>query len=128
MKDWINDLNTTNVRILASVAGAVVNITAIMFAILVLKWEPTAMQLKVLTGCAGVLLTMMGFDVIQFIGKRFSDSGYAAAKSGPSPVNVEAPSSVTVTPATPEEPAAVSVAPVPTPEAGRDPSTKLAGE
>lgn len=81
---WINSVNTTNWRIVLSSLGAVINITALMAAMLFFAWEPTAVQLKVLGGCAGVLLTMMGYDVAQFIGKRFSDAGYQAAKTGAS--------------------------------------------
>lgn len=82
--NWINTVNTTSWRIVLSSLGAVINITALMIAMLFFHWEPTALQLKVLGGCAGVLLTMMGFDVLQFASKRFSDAGYQAAKAGAS--------------------------------------------
>jgi hypothetical protein len=81
---WVNTVNTTNLRIVMSSFGAVLNITALMVAMLFFAWEPSAVQLRVLGGCAAVLLTMMGYDVAQFIGKRFSDAGYQAAKSGAS--------------------------------------------
>ena len=79
---WINDVNTTSLRIIVSTFGSAINITVVMVAMLFFRWEPTAMQLKILGGCAGVLLTMMGFDVLQFASKRFSDAGYQAAKAG----------------------------------------------
>lgn len=93
---WINEVNTTSLRIIASVVGAVVNITAIQIALL-LGWQPTEIAVKVMLGEAGVLLTMMGYDVIQFISKRFSHTDYVAAKN-PSPVTVEPPATVVVTP------------------------------
>ena len=61
-----------------------------------MRSQPTALQLRVLTALGALVLTMMGFDVLQFIGKRFSDAEYVAARKGPSPVTVEAPSTVTV--------------------------------
>ena len=50
-------------------------------AILFFGWQPNVLQLKVLSGIATSVLTMMGFDVVQFVGKRFSDAGYLAARS-----------------------------------------------
>jgi hypothetical protein len=82
ISNWINTVNTTNLRIIVSAMGAVINVTAIIVAMMIFRWVPTPTQMKVLTGCAGVLLTMMGFDVLQFASKRFSDAGYQAAKSG----------------------------------------------
>lgn len=117
---WINEVNTTSFRILASVFGAIINITAIQVALL-MGWAPTEIQLKVLIGEAGVLLTMMGFDVIQFASKRFSDKGLAAAKAGT--VNVEQAGTVVAAPPAPPAPEpTVPVGATPrTPEKGDDP-------
>lgn len=94
IKSWVNDLNTTAFRIVASVWIAGLVILALVVAMLFFGWQPSALQLKVLTGIAGVVLTMMGFDVLQFIGKRFSDATYAAAKNPSQPVIVDTPAPV----------------------------------
>ena len=100
---WINEINTTAVRVLVSVGLASFAIIAIVWGILWRNWLPTTEQMRVLEGVALVILTMMGFDVLQFASKRFSDKGYAEAKArgkhGPSPVTVEAPSTVKIAPA-----------------------------
>lgn len=98
IKAWVNDVNTTSLRIVTSLALAIVCVPAILGSILFLDWQPKAGQLSILGYLAAFVLTMMGFDVAQFVAKRFSDAGYASAKnpSAPSPVTVEAPSSVTV--------------------------------
>ena len=79
---FINTVNTTALRILVSIGLAVVHSTAVVFGMVVWNWQPTPVQLRVLTGVAASILTMMGFDVLQFVAKRFSDAGYAAAKRG----------------------------------------------
>lgn len=91
IKSWINDVNTTSLRIIVSVFLAAVSIMLVLVAVLLRNWLPTAEQTKVLIGVAGVVLTMMGFDVLQFIGKRFSDATYAAAKNPSQPVSVDTP-------------------------------------
>jgi hypothetical protein len=98
LKAWVNDVNTTSLRIVTSLALAIVCVPTILGAILFLDWQPKSGQLLVLGYMAAFALTMMGFDVAQFVAKRFSDAGYASAKnpSTPSPVTVEAPSTVTV--------------------------------
>ena len=116
---WIDKVNTTSLRIVVSIGAVTTNITGINVAIL-LGWEPTPMQLKVLLGEAGVFLTMMGFDVAQFASKRFTDAGYAAAKNPSQPVQTDVPSPAPATDG--------PVAPTPTPDAGRDGQPKLAGE
>jgi hypothetical protein len=103
--DWINAINTTSLRIVASLALALLCVPMVLLAMLWFAWGPTADQLKVLIGLAGFVLTMMGFDVLQFVGKRFSDAEYVTAKKGPSPVTVEAPSTVSVTALPSEAPA-----------------------
>lgn len=138
--NWINTVNTTAFRVLISIGMALSHSSAVVIAMLIFAWEPTAMQMKVLTGDAAAILTMMGFDVIQFISKRRTEVDYVQAKQGPSPVNVEAPSNVTVqpaagaaSPAAPEpaepkdappeasvEPFPGPVAPAPAPERRRD--------
>lgn len=104
IKAWVNDINTTAFRIIASVLLACIGVVIVLLAIVWHNWFPTSEQVRVLAGLATVVLTMMGFDVLQFVGKRFSDTGYAAAKnpSAPSPVNVEAPSTVTVSSQSPD--------------------------
>lgn len=54
--------------------------------------------MKLLYGIGIVLLTMMGFDVIQYGKKRTTDLDYMMAKnkSQPQQVNVAAPSTVIV--------------------------------
>jgi hypothetical protein len=79
---WINTVNTTALRIIVSILLAVVHSTTVLLAMCVWGWRPDPLQLKVLTGIALSILTMMGFDVLQFAAKRFSDAGYAAAKRG----------------------------------------------
>lgn len=91
IKAWVNDVNTTSLRILVSIGLAVFLIIALTVAMLFFAWEPSAAQKWVLIGIAGGTLTMMGFDVIQFIGKRFSDATLAAAKNPSQPVSVETP-------------------------------------
>lgn len=82
----INALNTTNTRILDSIVLANFVVVLLTMGVTLLDWEPKPMQLKVLTGIGAGILTMMGFDVLQFWGKRFSDAGYAAAKNPNQPV------------------------------------------
>lgn len=93
-KGWLNDFNTTSYRIFISIHLAVVQVLALDFA-LWRGWSPTGEQKSVLIGIGGGILTMMGFDVLQFWSKRSTDIGYAQAKS-PSAVTVEAPSTVKV--------------------------------
>jgi hypothetical protein len=93
---WVNTVNTTAFRVLVSIALAVEVINFVTIGMLFRGWEPTGMQYKVLIGVAGAILTMMGFDVLQFWAKRSTDSGYVTAKQGPSPVTVGGPSTVNV--------------------------------
>jgi hypothetical protein len=85
LTDWINGVNTTSLRILVSITLAAELILSLQFAMLALAWSPTPAQKWVLLGIGGGILTMMGFDVIQFASKRFSDSGYAK-NANPAPV------------------------------------------
>lgn len=78
---WVNSINTTSFRIITSVIVTAIGMLGLLIALLFFKWEPTALQLKLLEGEAVVALTMMGFDVIQYIGKRFSDKDYATARA-----------------------------------------------
>lgn len=91
IKAWVNDVNSTSLRIIVSIGLAVFMIVALTIAMLFFGWEPSPAQKWVLLGIAGGILTMMGFDVIQFIGKRFSDATLAAAKNPTQPVNVDTP-------------------------------------
>lgn len=87
IKAWVNDINTTNYRIVVSTWLAAFGIMVVLIGVTFMGWEPTAKQERVLIGAAFVILTMMGFDVLQFWGKRFSDAGLAAAKNPNQPVN-----------------------------------------
>lgn len=82
MKLWLADINTTNFRIVVSIGLAAFMVLTAWTAILFFAWVPNAMQLRVIGALGGGVLTMMGFDVAQFIGKRFSAAEYAAAKIG----------------------------------------------
>ncbi len=134
---WVNDINTTSLRIIVSIALAAVMVLMLLVGVTIRNWYPTDMQLKVIYAAGGGLLMMMGFDVTQFAAKRFSDAAYVQAKQGPAAVSIEPPSNVTVTqdgatttiaaePTPTPQPEPI-VAPAPTPEAGRV-TTKLAGE
>lgn len=92
---WMNEVNTTSFRIVMSVVTTCLSILLVLVAIVFFDWQPKPVQITVLTGIAGVVLTMMGFDVIQYIGKRFSDRDLAAARQAPSPVQVDQASLVT---------------------------------
>jgi hypothetical protein len=48
--------------------------------ILFMNWQPTHMQLEVLIGIGAMILTMMGFDVAQFIAAAKAGVGAAAAE------------------------------------------------
>jgi hypothetical protein len=112
IRSWINEVNTTNFRILTSVGIAALAIVFIMIGILWRNWMPTTGQVEVLKGVGIFLAVMMGLDVFQFASKRFSDHEYARAKaSGPSPVSVGGPSTVEV-----NEGADTQIRPTPTPE------------
>lgn len=82
----INALNTTNTRILDSIGLANFVVVVVMVGVTIKDWEPSEMQFKVLIAVGALILTMMGFDVIQFASKRFSDAGLAAAKNPTQPV------------------------------------------
>jgi hypothetical protein len=86
---WLDELPTTNVRI------GVTLILTVATAVRYLGWGvPVRMtaNIAVLDGWGYWLVflaAMAGLDVAQYLGKRFSDTSYAAAKSaGPSPVTV----------------------------------------
>lgn len=82
----INAINTTNTRILDSIGLANFVVVIVTTGVTFVGWEPSDKQIKVLVGVGAGILTMMGFDVLQFWGKRFSDAGYAAAKNPNQPV------------------------------------------
>lgn len=92
--NWINTVNTTSFRIVASVTLAFLGALIILCAVVFAGWEPKDSQLTVLFYMGGGLFAMMGLDVTQFATKRFSHVDYVKAKKGPSPVTVEAPSTV----------------------------------
>jgi hypothetical protein len=73
LQSWLT--STTSFRIVCSIALAVIDSQALIVAMF-LGWEPTSMQLKVLIGIFAGILTMMGFDVLQY------RSGAAAAAAG----------------------------------------------
>lgn len=89
-KSWLERVPTTNTRILITLA--IVVATAVRYL-----WRGVPAG-----GDAGwnswliFLAVLAGIDVSQYIGKRFSDWTYAAAKNGPAPtVNVTAPAAAT---------------------------------
>lgn len=88
---WVNEINTTALRMIVSIALAAQLVVFVEFGMLVQGWEPTAMQYKVLTGIAFLILIMMGYDVAQFIGKRFTEADFVAAKTGSQPIPVVLP-------------------------------------
>lgn len=65
---WLQDLPTTNLRILVSIGLAVVFVIGTMIASMIDRLPPAA----ALTTIAGFLLVMMGLDVAQFAAKRAS--------------------------------------------------------
>lgn len=118
---WINEVNTTSFRIIVSVGLAGFTVIVCLIGVTFINWLPTDPQITVLKGIGAGLLLMMGLDVAQFIGKRFSDAGYAAAKStpavavgGPSTVQVDSAAGGTAAVAV-SQPAPPLSAPAPTP-------------
>jgi hypothetical protein len=95
--DFINGVNTTSLRIMVSLLLAVVYVVVILAGAILGKTLPS----EALNTVGLFIFGMMGVDAAVFTAKRFSDVNYAAAKTptAPSPVNVEAPSQVTVRPA-----------------------------
>lgn len=87
LHEWIDNLNTTNYRIVVSVNIAAIASIVVLVGVTLLQWEPTKAQERVLIGLAVVLLTMMGIDVLQYLGKRHTDIDYQTAKQPK--VNVE---------------------------------------
>jgi hypothetical protein len=82
MNAWLRDhLSTTSSRIVVSIALAVLDSQLLIVGILFMQWEPTAMQLKVLIGIGAMILTMMGFDVAQFIAAAKAGIAAAAAEA-----------------------------------------------
>lgn len=109
--NWLNNVNTTNLRIVVSLVLAVIYVLVIIGGVMLGK----PMQIEALNTLGLFLLGAMGIDAASFIGKRFSDIGYATAKSQPN-VNVAAPATVQV--GTPSNPVAPPVTPHPTSEKG----------
>lgn len=96
IRNWINEVNTTSFRIITSCLIAFSLSHMVVYAVLFQKYEPTKAHMTILTGILGGLLTMMGFDVLQFVGKRFTNTDYAAAKNPPTQVITHPPSTVKV--------------------------------
>lgn len=96
IKSWINEVNTTSFRIITSCIIAFSLSHIVVIAMVWRGYEPTKIHLTVLGAILGGLLTMMGFDVIQFVGKRFTNTDYAAAKNPPTQVNMAPASTVKV--------------------------------
>jgi hypothetical protein len=82
MKAWAADLNTTSFRIVVSIALAAFMIVTGWTAMLFFAWVPSGTQMHLIYIFGGTVLTMMGFDVAQFVGKRFTAAEYVAAKNG----------------------------------------------
>ena len=119
MRMWLNDLNITNARIVVSIGLAAFGVIVCLLGVTFMGWEPTEKQERLLLGIAVVVLTMQGFDVIQFASKRFSDAGLAAAKNSTLPPPAQpvpqdngdtssAPSSLSKTPPRSMDPALAS--------------------
>jgi hypothetical protein len=88
---WINEINTTSLRTVTSVFVAAIILILLAAGVLFFGFEPTSKQMTLLYAMGGLLAAMMSLDVAQFIGKRFSDATYAAAKNPTKPVSVDAP-------------------------------------
>lgn len=66
MWSWIADVPTTNLRIVVSIALAVIYVIVMTVGMVLGKTVDLDMSLSI----GGFLLTMMGLDVVQFIQKR----------------------------------------------------------
>lgn len=95
--NWINEVNTTNLRIIVSLVLAVIYVLVILAGAVLGKQMP----MEALNTAGLFIFGMMGVDAAQFIGKRFSDYNYAAAKNAQPQVSVAAPSTVAVSPVAP---------------------------
>lgn len=84
IRTWVDDVNTTNLRILVSIVLAILYVLVVLGGTMLGKFTETS----AINTVAMFLLAMMGLDVAQFIGKRFSDTGYAAAKQGTTTIAV----------------------------------------
>lgn len=84
---WINEVNTTSLRIIVSIAVAAIGMVMILAAVLFFGWKPDDVQVKIVYAVGTFLGVMMALDVTQFIGKRFSAEEYVRGKQGS--VNVE---------------------------------------
>lgn len=92
--NWINTVNTTNLRIVVSLILAVIYVLVILLGVISGHLTDGNSALDT----AGLFIFgMMGVDAVQFTAKRFSDSGLAAAKRQPV-VSVAAPATVQVLP------------------------------
>lgn len=109
MIDWINRINTTPIRILISIGLAVQFVLSLQWATEHNDWTPTGTQITILYIITGIILTMMGFDVAQWVFKRHTDIDYQNAKNaappqvavgGPATVNADT-ATVTATPIAP---------------------------
>lgn len=101
-----NDVSTTPIRILTSVALAAFVVVVAMLG-LILGHHFTDTDVHVIEVIGVGVLFMMGLDVTQLFLKRTTDNGYVAAKGDAAakvaaatqaPVNVGGPSTVTVAP------------------------------
>lgn len=99
---WINEVNTTSLRIIVSIGVAAIGMLMVLAAVLFFRWEPKDVQVKLLYALGTFLGVMMALDVTQFIGKRFSAEEYVRGKQGS--VNVEQAGTVNAAPAAPIPP------------------------
>src|SRR5688500_12710418 len=97
MVNSINSVNSTSFRIMASVVTTCIICIMLVAAILFFGWEPNAIQMMVLYAVGGGLRTMMGYDVVQFVGKRWTDIDFQKARNPPGKVDVENVEQVNVT-------------------------------
>jgi hypothetical protein len=94
MLNWLNGINSTNTRILVTLFVTIATAARYLWIGI-----PGSGGVSAFDSWLMFVAVMAGIDASQYVGKRFSDSGYAAAKyTPPAPVNISTPSPVTVAP------------------------------
>jgi hypothetical protein len=76
-------LSATPTRVALSIGLTVIDTQATLAAMWFFGWDPTKWQLYALGGVAGVLLTMMGFDVMHSIAEVKAAAVTAVAALAP---------------------------------------------
>jgi hypothetical protein len=94
MLNWLNGINSTNTRILVTLFVTIATAARYLWIGI-----PGSGGVSAFDSWLMFVAVMAGIDASQYVGKRFSDTGYAAAKyTPPAPVNISTPSPVTVAP------------------------------